>query len=390
MIERFAFARTPRILFGAGVVENLPSLLRTMGRNALAVTGGSSFAASGGRDRLARRLADAGIAARWFSVDREPSPDLVDEASARFRGDTIDVVCAIGGGSVIDAGKAIAAMLPQDCSVFDYLEGVGTGRAHDGRTVPLIAVPTTAGTGSEATKNAVLSRVGRDGFKKSLRHDAFIPAAAVVDPELTLTCPLHITAASGMDALSQLLESYVSTKATPFTDALAASGLEQAARSLIPAATGTGGIEAGTGMSYAALVSGITLANAGLGVVHGFASSVGGLFDIPHGVVCGTLLGASMRMTLERLKEGAGSAVALAKFSRAGAILSGREGKAEQSCDRLVETLDRWTETLDIPRLGEYGVTESDLGTIIEKTGIKNNPAPLDADDLKSILRERI
>ena len=190
----------------------------------------------------------------------------------------IDVVLSTGGGSVIDAGKAVSAMLRVEGSVAEYLEDVGT-RKHPGTKVPFVAVPTTAGTGCEATRNAVLSRVGPDGFKKSLRHDNFLPDAAVVDPVLTLSCPPDITAACGLDALTQLLESFVSTKASVLTDVLALSGLEHIGNSLVPACTNSGqDIDMRANLSYAALMSGITLTSAGLGTVHGFASSIGGLF----------------------------------------------------------------------------------------------------------------
>lgn len=196
---------------------------------------------------------------------------------------------AIGGGSVIDCGKAVAAMLVEDGSVQDYLEGVGT-RKPSGAKIPFIAVPTTAGTGSEATKNAVVCD-RKEGYKKSLRHDAYMPDVAVIDPELTMTAPRPVTIACGLDAVSQLIESYTSTKANVFTDSLALTALSHASESLLPHCLDQGNdISLRGKMSYAALISGITLSHAGLGAVHGMAGPLGGLFPVPHGVTCGKLL----------------------------------------------------------------------------------------------------
>jgi len=329
-------------------------------------------------------------------VNGEPTPELVDSIVAEFRGRGVDAVCAVGGGSVVDAGKAVSAMLPQDGSVFEYLEGVGSGTPHDGRKVPFIAVPTTAGTGSEATKNAVLSRIGEGGFKKSIRHDNFVPDVAVIDPELMLSCPRSVTASTGMDALTQLLESFVSTKANPMTDALAESGLRYAAEDLVSACSnGAGDITVRAGMAYAALLSGVTLANAGLGVVHGLASSIGGMFDIPHGVVCGSLVGAASEVTIERLNTDPEKYMAAkVKYAMAGAVLDGIEYHPgldiDSLCRSLVERLNGLTEELDLPRLGEYGMTASDIDAVLDLTGAKNNPGDLGREDIRKIIMRRL
>lgn len=393
MINSFTLSRIPLIYFGAGKFTALNNIIGETGRTALIVTGGYSLELSGKKDALREALAKNNINFFFVSVKGEPSPELINDTVSQFKTSGIDVVCAVGGGSVIDAGKAVSAMLLCDKPVEYYLEGIGTGKEHNGVKAPFIAVPTTAGTGSEATKNAVLSRVGRDGFKKSLRHDNFVPDIAVVDPELMLSCPPSVTAASGMDAFCQLLESYVSTCATPLTDALALSGLEYAARNVVPASTtGAGSIEVRAGMAYAALLSGITIANAGLGVVHGLASALGGLFDIPHGVICGTLAGSAVEVTIQKLKQHkAAGENALAKFARVGSIISGSDcDSLEQGCDTLVRKIGEWTDELNIPLLSEYGVTESDIETILDRTGNKNNPVRLDRGEIRRIVESRL
>ena len=202
----------------------------------------------------------------------------------------------------MDAGKAIAAMLPLHEPVKNYLEGVGT-RSHPGVKLPFIAVPTTAGTGSEAAKNAVLSETGEKGYKRSLRHNNFVPNVAVIDPILTLSCPPATTAASGMDAFTQLLESYLSTAGNPITDALAYEGLRQVSGNLLHAFRSGDDLNARIGMALAAFLSGLTLTNAGLGLVHGFAASIGGYFPIAHGVICSSMMPAVNRVTVRRLRS---------------------------------------------------------------------------------------
>ena len=308
----FSQARTPRLEFGAGRVARLPSLLADAlavrgGRAAdlILVAGGSSFLGHPRHAELAAAVAAAGWGMHEFSCSGEPSPGFVDEAVAAVvetlgeRRISGAVVAGVGGGSAMDAGKAVAAMLPvavealragEDVpSVKEFLEGVGTRKSGGGSAL-YAACPTTAGTGSEATKNAVISEVGKGGFKKSLRHDGYIPAFAVIDPELAVSCPRSVTAAGGLDAMTQLLEAWVSPAASPVTSALCESGFAAAVRAFPRVLADGADLEARAGMAYAAHLSGIALANAGLGSVHALASPVGGRFPVPHGVVCGTLL----------------------------------------------------------------------------------------------------
>ncbi|MFW5736480.1 MAG: iron-containing alcohol dehydrogenase [Halanaerobium sp.] len=393
----FTFANTPKIIFENGSFKKLPELIAAYGEKTLIVTGGSSLYKSGRFDELSQKLKEYSISFSTVKVTDEPSPNLIDKIVDKYRGKGISSVTAIGGGSVMDTGKAISAMLTQEDSVLNYLEVVGSGKEHPGDKIPFIAVPTTSGTGSEATKNAVLSKVGEDGFKKSLRHDNFIPNIALLDPKLTISCPADITATSGLDAVTQLLGAYTSTKASPMTDSLALKALKYAGESLVPAAVDKGDDpEVRAGMAYASLISGITLANAGLGIVHGLASAVGGYFDIPHGIVCGTLLAEAVKLNIRLLREN-NNIFYLKKYAKAGAVLSGENNldiNSPQSinryCDLLIDILAEWTAKLNISRLGEYGVSEDDLDKIAAKAGNKNNPVQLDKEQIKKLIRSRL
>jgi len=297
---------------------------------------------------------------------------------------------AIGGGSVVDTGKAVSAMLPLEGSVRDYLEGVGK-RVHPGIKKSFIAIPTTSGTGSEATANAVLSETGMKGYKRSLRHENLVPDIAIVDPELSLSCPPGITAASGMDAFTQLIESYLSVKSNPVTDALALEGISKVHSSLMKAVISGDDIEARSDMAYAALLSGITLANAGLGLIHGFASSVGGFFNVPHGVICGTMMGVVNRFNIEAFLRQEEIMQAHAKYGLLGKLLSGKDDKDLKWYMKFVaDYIDDLTEKLQLRRLGEYGITAADLERIAENTDHKANPLKFKKEELMEMLRKRL
>jgi alcohol dehydrogenase class IV len=392
ILNPFDFYRTPKLVFGPGRVEELGHIAAHYGTKVLVVTGGEALERTGQWGRCEESLKRASIKVFRYRCSGEPSPETIDSAVKEFAPGSVEAVVAVGGGSAIDCAKAIAAMLPLREPVTPYLEGVGT-KTHPGKTLPFIAVPTTAGTGSEATKNAVISKVGRPGFKKSLRHDNFTPTCAIVDPELTLTCPPQVTAACGMDAFTQLLESYVSPQSSPVTDALALSGIQRMASALIPASTHRAdAIELRSALAYAAFLSGITLANAGLGIIHGLASPIGGLVPIPHGVVCATLLGEACRINIKRLRElRCPDDIMLVKYAKVGRTLAGEDDPdLLASCDLLLKTLDQWTEKLSIPRLSQYGVAESDLDALAAQAGQKTNPIQLGLDDIKAILHARL
>lgn len=392
MLLPFQFARTPHIHFGGGCAAQLETIVARFNGPVLAVTGRSAMR-SHAWARFALAVHGQGRVLHHALLTGEPSPAFVDQTSRQHHEDGISVVIGWGGGSVVDAGKAVSAMLPRNEPVADYLEDIGTQRYLDGRKIPYVAVPTTAGTGSEATKNAVLSRIGADGYKKSIRHDNFVPDFAVVDPELAADCPPAVTAACGMDTLTQLIEAYVSPQATPMTDALALSGIEAVARCLDRAVRhGQKDIDARTGMAYAALLSGMVLANAGLGIVHGLASPIGGLYEIPHGVVCGTLIAAATETNLRRLCElGDPRHPALLKYARVGATMVGKEAPDLGTGGQwLLERLWALTGSLKLPRLGQFGIDESGLARILDGTANKNNPIRLDRADIERLLRSRL
>jgi alcohol dehydrogenase len=304
-------------------------------------------------------------------------------------------VVGLGGGSALDAAKAIAGLLKPGNSVMDHLEGVGPELPYQGPATPFIAMPTTAGTGSEATKNAVLSVHGQDGFKKSFRDEKLVAEIALVDPDLLATCPPQVIAANGMDAFTQLLESYVSSKANRFTDALAWSGMKAARNSLLEwYRSGSEARDAQAGMAYAALMSGITLAQVGLGSVHGLASPLGAFFPIPHGVVCGTLVAEATAMNIRALQDRDANGAALLKYAQAGRMLAQDIHLSdEEARHRLVDILNDWTTQMQLPRLSELGVRAAEIPKIVSNSrgsSMKTNPIVLTDEEIGEILANRI
>lgn len=380
-------ARNPKVIFGSGKLALLPQLLLDYGRRVLLVTGGKSMMERTEWSVLLEGLVSAGIQWRHHTVPGEPSPTVVDAAVAKNRDEQIDMVVGIGGGSALDAGKAIAAMFCESGSVRQFLEGVGD-RQPSGKTLPFIAVPTTAGTGSEATKNAVLSEVGEGGFKKSLRHENYVPEMALIDPKLMLSCPRSITAHSGMDAFTQLLESFLSTQASPFTDALALEGLKCIAESLPQAVNRGNDLVAREKMAYTALLSGISLANAGLGTIHGFASSVGARIAIPHGVLCGTIMGVCNRLTVNRLQQ---TDLAWNKYADVGRLFLEEEARSsEYYITGLLERIEEWIERFELPRLSHFGLQKEEIPNIAVATSNKFNPVQLSEEERQIILQTRL
>lgn len=389
----FSVARLPRIDFAPGAVTRVGEQAKAWGQQALLVTGKHSFDQLDERFAILAALQQSGIdCIAHQRVSGEPSPAQIDEMVTALNGQSVEVVIAIGGGSVLDAAKCVAGLLPTGDSVMEYLEGVGRGKAHDGRSVPMVAVPTTAGTGSEASMNGVLAD-HEQGFKKSFRHPSLVPQLAVVDPDLLATSPQSLIAANGCDALSQLLESYLSTKASPFTDGLALSAIEQMGSGLMPLWESSGeDAQARSAVAYGSMVSGITLANAGLGAVHGLAGPIGGLFPIPHGVVCGTLLGSANRINIEALQARESDSAALVKYVMIGEKLGFCNSDATQlqALEQTARGLERWVEKMEIPRLRDFGVTQGDLPKILACSDQKANPITLTAQEFSQIVSKRI
>ncbi|MFC1672697.1 iron-containing alcohol dehydrogenase [Pseudomonadota bacterium] len=400
MTDTFTIAALPKIVFGEGTIATVPAEIKRFGERALIVTGATSFAASPPWSVLQEALNADGISYELMHVPGEPSPELVDEAVAQYKDGKFDAVVGIGGGSALDAAKAIAGLLKPGNTVMDHLEGVGPELPYVGPATPFIAVPTTAGTGSEATKNAVLSRHGADGFKKSFRDDTLVARVALVDPGLLSTCPQSVVAANGMDAFTQLLESLTSTRSNPMTAALAWSGLERFARGFwdMHLSAGTDADnqrskDARADMAYASLMSGVCLAQTGLGSVHGLAQPLGSLFPIPHGVVCGTLVADATDINIRALIERVVDSDALTVYARAGQILSGTNVTGNDALDALVRTLKDWTERLELPRLSSFGVTGADVDRIVANSrgsSMLTNPVTLTDGEIAELVRRRL
>ncbi|MBN1159376.1 MAG: iron-containing alcohol dehydrogenase [Bacteroidales bacterium] len=390
MVIPFSLIRPPKIFFGPGRLSLLPDLLKHVGNNLLILTGSRSHLGNWNVIEVLDLLGKKGYILSYDKIVSEPSPDDVDRIAAKFRHQHVDAVISIGGGSVIDAGKAISAMLSVERPVKDYLEGVGKS-SHPGTRKFFIAIPTTAGTGSEATANAVITETGKNGFKRSLRHDNFVPDVAIVDPRLTLSCPPDITAVSGMDAFTQLLESFLSDKSGALTDALAFEGMRSIHSHLYRAFKQGEDLEARSHISCAALFSGITLANAGLGLIHGFASAIGGMISIPHGVICGKLMAPVNRYNIRKLIQEKSNDRALKKYALLGNMISSATSKdPEWQALYVSEYIGELTEKLSIPSLGTYGLQIADLEQIVKTVSHKSNPVQFSEEELTVMLKECI
>jgi len=389
MLPDFNVKPTPNLCFGPGKLSRLAMLLKHFGSRLLIVIGGHSFISGSHWPGLRCDLLDHGFTFDLVHITGEPSPRDIDTICEKFSPGTIDAVIAIGGGSVLDAGKAVSAMLVENRPVAYFLEGIGIATP-TGRKVPFVAVPTTSGTGSEATNNAVISSIGEIGFKKSLRHDNYIPDIALIDPTLTASCPRALTVACGMDTFTQLVEAYLSTSSSPFTDTLSLAGIQCVLRSLETTCNDGRDLAARTDMAYASYLSGIVLANAGLGTIHGFASAIGGFFTIPHGVVCGTLMAESNRAALMRLRHTGENPAALGKYANLGRMVGSEPIPDEQAQDLFITYLDALTEKLGVARLGTYGIGEDDLDKIVAHSANKDNPARFNESELHEILQARL
>lgn len=372
-ITPFEFATATRIIFGAGSLREAAPLARSFGQRALVVIGKSARAAQQVEPLLSALVA-AGVDYHTFSVSGEPTTATVSLGKETARRESCDVVISFGGGSVIDTGKATAALLTNEGNVLDYLEVIGRGRALSKPAAPFIAIPTTAGTGSEVTRNAVLGAPDHR-VKVSLRSSLMLPRVALVDPELTYDLPAELTASTGLDALTQLIEPFVSMKANPLTDAICRDGMRRALRALRRAYEHGVDTAARDDMALASLYGGLALANAGLGAVHGFAGPIGGMFNAPHGAVVAALLPHVMAVNERAVRQAGRAPTSAARFDEVRAIV----GDVGELC-----------RAMGVKSLRNFGVTREAFGTLIEKaanaSSMKSNPVALTAEEMREVL----
>lgn len=383
---RFEFATATRIVFGPGTLREAGPMARQFGKRALVVTGKETARAA----PLLDILRENGVASEVYGVDGEPSTATVGEGVAIARQQDCDLVISNGGGSAIDAGKAIAAMLANQGELLDYLEVVGRGGALTQPSVPFIAIPTTAGTGSEVTRNAVLLSPAHH-VKVSLRSPYMLPTLALVDPLLTLNLPPIVTAATGLDALTQVIEPYVCARPNPMTDAVCVEAIPRVARSLRKAFLNGGDAAAREDMSAAALFGGLALANAGLGAVHGFAGPIGGMFPAPHGAVCATLLPHVISANVKALLERQPASDVLNRYRHVARLLTGNPAAEPAAAVTWVKDLLR---DLEIPALAHYGISSANIPDIVEKaaqaSSMKANPITLTLVELSQVLQSAL
>jgi alcohol dehydrogenase class IV len=379
----FEFATANRIIFGPGVFEQVAPLVSDLGKKVFVLTGGVPDKA----DALLKQLQDYRMEVEIFSIpDTEPTVDLALESINSARKAGSEVVIGLGGGSVLDTGKVVSALLTNHGALMSYLEVIGEAQSLAIPSAPYVAVTTTAGTGSEVTRNAVLDSP-QHRVKVSMRHPYMLPNVAVIDPELTHSMPPQLTASTGLDALTQVLEPYVSNKSNPFTDALCREGMQRAARSLQRVYENGTDAAAREDMSIVSLFGGLALANAKLGAVHGFAGPLGGMFHAPHGALCARLLPIVMEMNVRALHHRAPDSLYLKRYDEVAHLLTGdSQAKAEDG----VQWIQTLCQQLKIPPLSEYGVGVKDCATVIPKvknaSSTRGNPIELEEGELEEIL----
>lgn len=390
---RFEFATAGRILFGAGVLHEVGSLVGAMGRRALVVTGNNPARAG----PLLASLKEHGITWSIFPIPGEPTTEMARQGAALAAAAGCDLVIGFGGGSAVDAGKAIAALTTnlhgegaQGADLLDYLEVIGRGKPLTQPSLPYVAIPTTAGTGAEVTRNAVLASPEHQ-VKVSLRSPLMLPRLALVDPELTHSLPAEVTASTGLDALTQLIEPFTSSRANPLTDGFCREGMARVSRSLRRACACGDDAAAREDMALASLLGGLALANAGLGAAHGFAGPIGGMFPAPHGAVCAALLPHVMAVNLRALRQRQPQSPILERYAEIGRILTGRPEATAEDGVAWVATL---AGDLDVPPLRAYGITARDVPVLVAKAAVASstraNPIVLTEAELTAILERAL
>jgi len=379
---QFEFATASRIVFEAGAIQKAGALAAEMGWRALVVAGLSLERVQ----LLLNQLAAAKIVSTLYMTAKEPDLRTIREGTELARRNECDLVIGFGGGSAIDAGKAIAALATNSGDVLDYLEVIGRGMPLQQAPLPYIAIPTTAGTGSEVTRNAVIWDP-QQRVKVSMRSRLMLPRLALIDPELCYSLPPEITASTGMDALTQLIEPFVCNQPNPLTDAITREGMHYAARSLLRAYTNGDDAEARQRMSLASLCGGLALANARLGAVHGFAAVLGGMYAAPHGAICARLLPIVVEVNVRAMKQRQPSNPALSRYLEVARILT---DESQANIEDGISWLYELCSALEIPPLSTYGVDADEIPSICEKSSrassMRGNPIQLTQDEMEEIL----
>jgi alcohol dehydrogenase class IV len=383
---RFEFATATRILFGPGTLREVAPAATALGRRVLVVTGRTREPAAS----LLEHLRFLGMAYSTFIVSGEPTLETVQHGVALARQESCEVVIGFGGGSVMDTGKAIAALLANRGDLLDYLEVIGKGQPLTQPPAPYIAIPTTAGTGAEVTRNAVLASPDHR-VKVSMRSLLMLPRLAVVDPELTYSLPPHLTASTGLDALTQLIEPYLCNSPNPVTDALCREGIRRVAESLRRVYLDGGDTQAREDMALASLFGGLALANARLGAVHGLAGPLGGTLPAPHGMICARLLPLVMETTIQALKTRTPASPALGRFGEVARILT---GDPESTIANGLVWLQALCTELTVPSLSQFGLNANVIPQVVAQarkaSSMQGNPIELTEDELAEILRQAL
>ena len=382
----FEFATATQILFGAGMLRRIGDIATDFGTRAFVITGSTPERAA----HLLRTLQEKGIDYSTFAVAGEPTIEMVQRGVQQAREHRCDVVIGFGGGSVMDTGKAVAGLLTNGGEPLDYLEVIGKGQKIVKAAAPYIAIPTTAGPGTEVTRNAVI-KSAQHQVKVSMRSPFLLPRVALIDPELTYTLPPEITASTGLDAFTQVIEPYVSNKANPLTDALCREGVQRAARSLRRVYEHGDDAGAREDMAVVSLFGGLALANAQLGAVHGFAGPLGGMFPAPHGAICARVLPYVIAVNVRALQARMPGSLALRRYDEIARILTGNAGATAGDAVKWVQEL---CDALQVPALAQYGMTAADIPVVVEKaakaSSMKGNPLALTTEEFTEILERAL
>ena len=387
----FRFETAARIVFGRGCLDEIGELIAEHGRSALVVSNADRAGKQGLMARIEKLAAAEPVTLETFWIRGEPETGDVDRALESARRIDAEVIVGLGGGSAIDAAKAVAGLMTNGGSCLDYMEVIGEGRPIRVQPLPWIAVPTTAGTGAEVTRNAVIGSK-EHAYKASIRSPMLLARVALVDPEIGVGVPRDVTARTGMDALTQCVESYTSNGANPMTDPLAREGVARAGRSLRRAVENGDDVDAREDMAFAALISGVTLTNAGLGAVHGLAAPLGARFPVPHGAVCAALLPHVMKANIEALRAEDPNHPVLRRYAEVGRLLAGRcDLLGDDATDAGAEVAASLARDLQIPGLGALGVEEDGIEDVVgmaqKASSMKFNPVVLPAETLVEIVR---